>query len=64
MLSGVNAPSLNNAPIGFAGLDRSIEPGETLAFRQTERPGELFGHVVKLPFVQGTSRRDMADFLG
>jgi aminomethyltransferase len=63
VLSGVNAPSLDNAPIGFAGLDRSIEPGASLTFRQGGRPGELAGHAVQLPFVQGTARRALADFL-
>jgi aminomethyltransferase len=63
VLSGVNAPSLDNAPIGFAGINRPLEIGASLSFRQGGRPGELSGKTIQPPFVKGTSRRAMADFL-
>jgi aminomethyltransferase len=63
VLSGVISPTLDNTPIGFIGVDRSMEEGTRLVFRQKGRPSELSGHVGKVPFVPLTSRKKMSQFL-
>jgi aminomethyltransferase len=63
VLSGVISPTLENTPIGFIGVDRSMEEGTRLVFRQKGRPSELSGHVGKVPFVPLTSRKKMSQFI-
>lgn len=63
VLSGVISPSLNNTPIGFIGVNRSMEPGTPLNFRQKGSNRGLQGKVVEIPFVPLTSRKKMANFL-
>jgi aminomethyltransferase len=63
VLSGVISPTLNNSPIGFIGVDRSLEEGCVLVFRQEGRPVSLKGTVSKMPFVPPTSRKKMSAFL-
>lgn len=63
VLSGVISPTLDNMPIGFLGVDRSLEPGTNLVFRQGGRPGDFRGGVGESPFVPLTSRKKMSRFL-
>lgn len=63
VLSGVISPSLNNTPIGFIEVNRSMEPGTPLNFRQKGSNRGLQGKVVEIPFVPLTSRKKMANFL-
>lgn len=63
VLSGVISPSLNNTPIGFIGVNRSMEPDTLLNFRQKGSNKGLQGKVVEIPFIPLTSRKKMANFL-
>lgn len=63
VLSGVISPSLNNTPIGFIGVNRSMEPGTLLNFRQKGSNGGLQGKVAEIPFIPLTSRVKMANFI-
>lgn len=63
VMSGVISPTLNNVPIGFLGVDRRMEPGTTLVFRQEGRAGDLEGKIGDIPFVPLTSRKKMSNFL-
>ena len=63
VLSGVISPTLDNTPIGFVGVDRVLEEGSPLIFRQAGRPVSLQGAVSKAPFVPPTSRKKMSLFL-
>ncbi len=63
VLSGVISPTLNNTPIGFIGVDRNLDVGTSLNFRQKDRPGMLEGRVGEIPFVPLTSRKKMINFL-
>ncbi len=63
VLSGVIAPSLENAPIGFLESTIPVEPGAVLSFRQEGRPDALAGEISICPFVPPTSRKKMSFFL-
>jgi aminomethyltransferase len=63
VLSGVISPTLDNTPIGFAGLRFSPEPETPIHFKQKDRDLLLSGRVAEIPFVKGTSRQKMALFL-
>lgn len=63
VLSGVIAPSLDNAPIGFLESTIPVEPGAVLSFRQDGRPDALAGEISICPFVPPTSRKKMSFFL-
>jgi len=63
VLSGVISPTLNNTPIGFAGLRFNPGPETQIHFKQKDRDLLLNGKVAKIPFVKGTSRKKMELFL-
>lgn len=63
VLSGVISPTLNNTPIGFIGVDRSLEVETRLLFRQKGKSEGLEGRVAEIPFVPLTSRKKMINFL-
>jgi aminomethyltransferase len=63
VLSGVISPTLNNTPIGFAGLHLQPENDTALLFRPRDREGTLIGKATVIPFVKGTSRKKMELFI-
>jgi hypothetical protein len=63
VLSGVISPSLENQPIGFAGINCSLEPETPLQFRQRGRDNLLVGKAAEIPFVPLTSRKKIGPFL-
>ena len=63
VLSGVISPTLENKPIGFVGVERSLDAGTILGFRQVGKLTEMEGSVAELPFVPLTSRKKLARFL-
>ena len=63
VVSGVISPTLDNRPIGFVEVDREVEPGTKLLFRQKERGVGLEGITGGIPFVPLTSRKKMINFL-
>ena len=63
VLSGVISPTLENAPIGFAEVDRPLEEAAEISFRQPGRDAVMSGKVAKIPFVPLTSRKKLAKFL-
>ena len=63
VLSGVISPTLDNTPIGFAGLNFRSEPETQIHFKQKDRDVLLSGKVTEIPFVKGTSRKKMALFI-
>ena len=63
VLSGVIAPSMENTPIGFVGVNRALEPDEPLRFGQPGKPPAFDGKVKTIPFVPLTSRKKMSNFL-
>lgn len=63
VLSGVISPTLNNTPIGFAGLRFHPEPGTQIHFKQKDHDLLLSGQVAEIPFVKGTSRKKMVVFI-
>jgi aminomethyltransferase len=63
VLSGVISPTLDNTPIGFAGLHFRPDPETRIYFRRKDRDALLSGKVTEIPFVKGTSRKKMAQFI-
>lgn len=63
VLSGVIAPSLENKPIGFIGVNVAIEENTVIQFRQPGREATMDGHVTVIPFVPPTSRKKLSRFL-
>ena len=63
VVSGVISPTLDNRPIGFVEVDRKVEPGTKLLFRQKGREIGLEGITGGIPFVPLTSRKKMINFL-
>ncbi len=63
VLSGVIAPSLENRPIGFLGVNKALDEDAALLFRQQGRPATMPGKVTKIPFFPTTSRKKMSNFL-
>lgn len=63
VLSGVISPSLENTPIGFAGLNGSLEQDEEIEFRKPESEKKISGRITEIPFVSLTSRKKLKSFL-
>jgi len=63
VLSGVLSPSLNNTPIGFAGIGRVLQEGEKIEFKKSGDDKRLSGRIAKIPFVPLTSRKKLKLFL-
>ncbi|MFO7889310.1 MAG: glycine cleavage system aminomethyltransferase GcvT [bacterium] len=63
VLSGVISPSLNNTPIGFAGLKSPLQQDEEIEFRKPESEKKISGRIAEIPFVSLTSRKKLKNFL-
>ena len=63
VLSGVIAPSLDNKPIGFVGVNQLFESETHLSFRRDDKQEGLVGTVTEIPFLPLTSRKKMSNFL-
>lgn len=63
VLSGVIAPSMDNAPIGFVGVNRALDEQAAVDFRQPGKEARMAGHIATIPFVPPTSRKKMSSFL-
>ena len=63
VITGIMAPYLDNAPIGFAKVKEYFRLDSTLNFVDPEGKVNLVGKVVDIPFLELTSRRKIIDFL-
>ncbi|MCK5145766.1 glycine cleavage system aminomethyltransferase GcvT [bacterium] len=63
VLSGVIAPTMENTPIGFIGINTALEQDATIQFRQPGRDHTMDGHIVAIPFVRPTSRKKLSNFV-
>lgn len=63
VLSGVISPSLDNTPIGYAGINREIHKDEEIEFRRPESEKTFRGRITEVPFVPLTSRKKLKNFL-
>ncbi len=63
VLSGVIAPSMENKPIGFIGVNRDLAAESAVGFRQQGRDAVMEGMITGIPFLPLTSRKKMTRFL-
>jgi len=63
VLSGVISPSLDNRPIGFLSSDRTLETETEVVFRREGQEAGMTGSITSIPFVPGTSRKKISEFL-
>lgn len=63
VLSGVISPSLENRPIGFINASEELQPETVVRFGRPGKDADMEGHITEIPFVPGTSRKKMSDFL-
>ena len=63
VVSGVMAPSLENTPIGFVQVDQPLKEGDLIGLKQIGKDVQLEGQIVSIPFVPGTARKKMSNFL-
>lgn len=61
--SGVIAPSMKNKPIGYLVSHQELEVGTKLTFNQEGKKRILEGSICESPFVKGTSRKKMKNFI-
>ncbi len=63
VVTGVTSPTLENQPVGFIRIDQSLEAGEIVLCKDSNRGTEVTAIISEIPFVPLTSRKKMSLFL-
>lgn len=63
VVSGVISPTLENKPIGFLRVNQPLEMDTELTFNQEGKKRILDGKISPCPFIKGTSRKKMKNFI-